>query len=309
MTGATGRATLARGADYIVVAPRSELRLPAEAQPGGFTRVIQQLGTMLFKVRHTGVPHFAVDTPMLVGETYVLELDELMPYYGTGHDELHLAFNFLFVHAELDAAQMRSIVEVIEAKLPAGAWPVWTGSNHDAGRLVTRWAGGDEAKTRAALLMLLGLRGTAFLYYGDEIGMPDVPLDPALALDPVPHRTGDPSRNRDECRTPMQWSAGPGAGFTAVNTRGAVDAGTRKRVLRIAGRRMAFFEASIFRYRAPVSESVRAHNTRGHVGWVAYAATTAFKAASGVFAGEPSASRSCVHARSCVTISMSQTSG
>ena len=152
---------------------------------------------------------------VLVGETYVLDVDQLIPYYGTGEDELHLAFNFLFVHASLDAAELRTIVEAIEAKLPAGAWPVWTGSNHDAGRLVTRWAGGDEARARVALLMLLGLRGTAFLYYGDEIGMPDVPLDASVALDPVPHRTGDPTRNRDECRTPMQWSAGPGAGFTA----------------------------------------------------------------------------------------------
>jgi alpha-glucosidase len=91
---------------------------------------------------------------------------------------------------------------------------VWTGSNHDAGRLATRWAGGDEAKARAALLMLLTLRGTPFLYYGDELALPDAELDPAQALDPVPHRTGDPSRNRDECRTPMQWTGEPGAGFT-----------------------------------------------------------------------------------------------
>ena len=80
MTGATGRATLARGADYIVVAPRSELRLPAEAQPGGFTRVVQRLGTMLFKVKHTGVPHFAVDTPMLAavvkGTTFTVIVDK-----------------------------------------------------------------------------------------------------------------------------------------------------------------------------------------------------------------------------------------
>ncbi len=65
ITGASGRATLARGSDYIVIAPRSELRLPASAQASGFTRVVQQLGTMLFKIKHTGVPHFAVDTPML----------------------------------------------------------------------------------------------------------------------------------------------------------------------------------------------------------------------------------------------------
>ena len=65
VTGLTGRATLTRGADYIILAPRSDLQLPATPEPAGFTRVIQNLGTMLFKVRHTGIPHFAVDTPML----------------------------------------------------------------------------------------------------------------------------------------------------------------------------------------------------------------------------------------------------
>ena len=144
---------------------------------------------------------------ILVGETYVLELDQLIPFYGTGEDELHLAFNFLFVHAAFDAAELRAIVEGVEAKLPAGAWPVYTGSNHDAGRLTTRWAGGDEAKARCALLMLLTLRGTPFLYYGDEIAMPEVPVDAADALDPAPSA-------RDRCRTPMQWRDGRGAGFT-----------------------------------------------------------------------------------------------
>jgi alpha-glucosidase len=106
------------------------------------------------------------------------------------------------------------VVEGVEAMLPPGSWPVYTGSNHDAGRLVTRWAGGDEARSRAALLVLLALRGTPFLYYGDEIAMAEPELDPAEALDPVPHRKGDPAENRDPCRTPMQWSAEPGAGFT-----------------------------------------------------------------------------------------------
>jgi alpha-glucosidase len=62
--------------------------------------------------------------------------------------------------------------------------------------------------------MLLTLRGTAFLYYGDEIALPEVPQDPETALDPVARRTGDPSRNRDVCRTPMPWTAEPGRGFT-----------------------------------------------------------------------------------------------
>jgi alpha-glucosidase len=146
--------------------------------------------------------------PILVGETYVLELDHLVPFYGTGEDELHLAFNFLFVHAGLDAAELREVVEGVEQKLPAGAWPVWTGSNHDAGRLMTRWAGDDERRARCALLMLLTLRGTPFLYYGDEIAMPEPEIADADVLDPAPSR-------RDGCRTPMQWEPGPGAGFTA----------------------------------------------------------------------------------------------
>ncbi len=156
------------------------------------------------------------EQPILVGETYVLELDELIPYYGTGRDELHLAFNFLFVHADLDAAQMRAIVEGVEAGLPPEAWPVYTGSNHDAGRLATRWARDDERAARAALMVVLTLRGTPFLYYGDEIALPDVPQDAATALDPVARRTGDPARNRDVCRTPMPWTAQPGGGFTTA---------------------------------------------------------------------------------------------
>ena len=80
LTGPTGRATLVRGGDYIVVAPRSELRLPSTPQPTGFTRVIQNLGTLLFKVQHTGIPHFAVDTPMLAavvkGTTFTVVVDD-----------------------------------------------------------------------------------------------------------------------------------------------------------------------------------------------------------------------------------------
>ena len=150
---------------------------------------------------------------ILVGETYVLDLPSLFPFYGQG-DELNLAFDFPFVHSPLEAQALRTIVEGVEAGLPAGSWPVYTGSNHDAGRLMTRWAGDDERRARVALLMLLTLRGTAFLYYGDEIALPEVPIDPDAALDPVARRTGDASRNRDVGRTPMPWDASAGAGFT-----------------------------------------------------------------------------------------------
>ena len=84
-------------------------------------------------------------------------------------DELDLAFAFMLTHADLDAAQMRTVVAEVEAALPADAWPCWTGSNHDIGRLATRWADGDDARVRCALMMLLTLRGTPCLYYGDEL--------------------------------------------------------------------------------------------------------------------------------------------
>lgn len=80
ITGPTGRATLVRGADYIIIAPRSELRLPTTPEATGFTRVVEKLGTMLFKIQHTGIPHFAVDTPMLAavvkGTTFSITVDQ-----------------------------------------------------------------------------------------------------------------------------------------------------------------------------------------------------------------------------------------
>ena len=80
------------------------------------------------------------DDGLLVGETYVYDLEALVRYYGGGADELHLGFNIPFLKAALEAEPLRDIVAFMEDALPAGAWPVWTGSNHDAGRLATRWA-------------------------------------------------------------------------------------------------------------------------------------------------------------------------
>jgi alpha-glucosidase len=131
---------------------------------------------------------------LLVGETYVFELDQLAAYYGNGSDELDLGFNIPFVKAPLE--ELPPIVAATDARLPG--WPVWTGSNHDAGRLATRWAHGDRARTRAALLMLMTLRGTPFLYYGDELGLTDGPVTDLR----------DKAHGRDGGRTPMPWGDG-----------------------------------------------------------------------------------------------------
>jgi alpha-glucosidase len=152
---------------------------------------------------------------MLVGETWVFGLDQLAAFYGTGSDELDLGFNFPFAFAALRADEMGAVVDDTEAALPRGSWPVWFGSNHDVGRFPTRWCAGDDARIRCALVLLLSLRGTAFLYYGDEIGMPEVPVPRELLRDPVGIRGWPGEPGRDPSRTPMQWKAGPGAGFTS----------------------------------------------------------------------------------------------
>ena len=151
---------------------------------------------------------------LLIGETYVDDVTVLATFYGNGRDELHGGFNFAFVHAPLDAAVMRGIVEQVEAELPEGAWPIWTGSNHDVSRLATRWAGGDQAKAKIALLLLLTLRGTPFLYAGDEIGLTDGPIEREDVLDRVGARFWPYYKGRDAERTPMPWTPEPGGGFT-----------------------------------------------------------------------------------------------
>lgn len=152
----------------------------------------------------------------MVGEVYLFDPDRLVRYYGNGHDELPLAFNFSFLWSPWDAAAFRAQAAEMEALLPAGAQPTYVLSSHDAPRYRTRfddpvWG---EARARVAALMLLTLRGTPFLYYGEEIGMHDVVIPFDRTCDPVGRRV--PALGRDPERTPMQWSPGPGAEFTTV---------------------------------------------------------------------------------------------
>ena len=139
---------------------------------------------------------------LLLGEAYSLEFEEWASYYGAG-DELDLAFAFVLTHANLDAAEMRGVVAEVEAVLPTDAWACWTGSNHDIGRFTSRWAKGDEALARCALLILVGLRGTPCLYYGDELALESGDVPPDRILDVA-------SPSRDPGRTPMPWTRAGG---------------------------------------------------------------------------------------------------
>jgi alpha-glucosidase len=150
------------------------------------------------------------DARMLVGEVWVLDPRRMVEYYGTDGDELNLAFNFAFLRAPWSAEAFRDEVELFESILPPGAWPDYTLSNHDNPRAVSRYApDGDlvrgRQRARLAALMLLTLRGTPFLYQGEEIGMADGPVPADRLVDVA---------GRDPERTPMQWSASADGGFT-----------------------------------------------------------------------------------------------
>ena len=165
---------------------------------------------------------------VLVGE------NDNVSYHGDGDNELHMVFNFPLMRTNrLTPAWIRSNQEVRLATLPPGAWPCNTLNNHDSTRVYTRFQDGqhDDAIARAALALMLTLRGTPFLYNGEEIGMSDYRLtgvdlfrDPpavwfykALIADgvsPEEALTLAADASRDRCRTPMQWSAAANAGFS-----------------------------------------------------------------------------------------------
>jgi glycosidase len=146
-----------------------------------------------------------------IGEIHLFDPAELCAWYGAGLDELHLPANFTLLGIPWTAEEVRRAVDGMEAALPPGAWPSWVLGNHDEPRVATRV--GPEA-ARAAMLLLLTLRGTPTLYYGDELGLEDVPVPPELAQDPWGRNVTGLGLGRDPQRTPMPWDAGPNAGFT-----------------------------------------------------------------------------------------------
>jgi len=148
---------------------------------------------------------------VLIGEMY-LPIEELMGYYGLEQDTgLHLPYNFQLILLPWKAVEIFAGINRYEASLPSFAWPNWVLGNHDKPRVATRVG---AAQARIAALLLLTLRGTPTIYYGDEIGMHNVPIPPQRERDPVGRLLDSGKFCRDPERTPMQWNAGPGAGFT-----------------------------------------------------------------------------------------------
>jgi alpha-glucosidase len=152
------------------------------------------------------------DDRVIIGEIY-LPVERLVAYYGVDLRGAHLPFNFQLISAKWDAAHLAQLVSEYEGALPEGGWPNWVLGNHDQHRIATRVG---AAQARVAAMLLLTLRGTPTLYYGDEIGMRDVPIAPEDVQDPFERNVPGKGLGRDPERTPMQWDERPNAGFSAA---------------------------------------------------------------------------------------------
>lgn len=165
---------------------------------------------------------------VLIGEIY-LPLPDLVKYYGipakSGPTQpvapetpelngANLPFNFHLIQTEWKASAIAEIIRRYEQLLPPGGWPNYVLGNHDQPRLASR-VGAKQA--RVAAMLLLTLRGTPTMYYGDELGMQDVPIAPDQVQDPAEKNEPGKGRGRDPERSPMLWVDAPNAGFTAPN--------------------------------------------------------------------------------------------
>ncbi len=148
---------------------------------------------------------------VLIGEIY-LPPQKLVAYYGQNLAGAHLPFNFSLISAPWDVRAIARLIDDYEAALPPGAWPNWVLGNHDRRRIASR-IGDDQA--RVAAMLLLTLRGTPTLYYGDEIGMPQAEIAPDQVRDPWERNLPGLGLGRDGCRTPMRWDSTRHGGFSA----------------------------------------------------------------------------------------------
>jgi alpha-glucosidase len=177
---------------------------------GKYTQHLPEVHTALQGLRTVANKYNAV----LIGETWTDNVEQLKPYYGTRDDELQMPMDLLLTKLKFSAPVFREHVAAVET---TGEWPVFVIGNHDIVRSWNRYGDGlhnDQiAKDMAA--MLLTLRGTPILYYGEEIGMQN--NDPTRredVKDPIGRIGWPKEKGRDGERTPMQWSGDPSAGFT-----------------------------------------------------------------------------------------------
>jgi alpha-glucosidase len=151
------------------------------------------------------------DGRVLIGEIY-LPVERLVAYYGARLDGAHLPFNFQLLQSPWNARSIATLIDQYERALPPGGWPNWVLGNHDIARIASR-VGALQA--RVAAMLLLTLRGTPTMYYGDELGMANTDVPPEKIQDPFEKNVPGLGVGRDPARTPMQWTPGEYAGFSS----------------------------------------------------------------------------------------------
>ena len=178
-----------------------------------YNKKLPEVHDVMRKLRSAADEYGAV----LIGETWTSNVSELKDYYGAHNDELQLPMDLMMTDfKELSVEQFRKHIAAVDA---AGGWPTYVISNHDIVRSYTRYANGtsneDIAKLMAALY--LTLRGTAIMYYGEEIGMENNdPKSKVEVRDPIGKLGWPLEKGRDGERTPMQWNDSKNAGFSKV---------------------------------------------------------------------------------------------
>ena len=151
-----------------------------------------------------------------VGETFFATPENIIRYNGP--KKLHAAFDFNFLWSRYKPSKFLAAIQNWEqVAADAQIWPNYVLSNHDVPRPATRYAKGkDDARIKIMMAMLLTMRGTPFLYYGEEIGMRDISLRRSEIMDPPGKKYWPFHKGRDGCRSPMQWDASENAGFSKV---------------------------------------------------------------------------------------------
>lgn len=155
---------------------------------------------------------------MMVGEVMGHDAQLAARYVGNGHDQLHQAFNFTWLKLPWKPNPFLRAILDWEAALPPGAWPCHVLNNHDVDRFVTRAGGGcyADARAKVAATLLLTMRGTPYLYYGEELGLPNTPIPRGEIVDPPGKQYWPFYLGRDPARTPMPWDGSTYGGFSTA---------------------------------------------------------------------------------------------
>ena len=189
----------------IFALPELQQKVYNQHQPGTH-RVLKNFRRLLDSYpAKTSIGEIVADNPNVVAS-----------YYGEDNNELHMNFYFELLHCRFKAPAFKHLIDGWEKTLGPNRWPAYTLSNHDVKRALSRYNAHGQGYQRARLLMLmlLSLRGTPFIYYGEEIGMAEVSLTKHELKDPVGRKWYPFYPGRDGCRTPMQWNRELYSGFS-----------------------------------------------------------------------------------------------